>query len=107
MSDKKGIKKEDSNWFIKLITLGDRFDPQDFFDRFKKAFVEFLVVFFGVLISFSVERQGESFGDRQDGIENLHNLEKKLKKSNFIPLSIPNKLHGLPRCIQNNTVCGR
>ena len=29
MSDEKGIKKEDTNWFIKLITLGDRFDPQD------------------------------------------------------------------------------
>lgn len=83
MSEKtqeKGIKKEDSNWFIKLITLGDRFDPQDFFDRFKKAFVEFLVVFFGVLISFSVERQGESFGDRQDGIENLHNLREEIEK---------------------------
>ncbi|RPG70566.1 MAG: hypothetical protein CBC80_002325 [Flavobacteriaceae bacterium TMED120] len=80
MSDEKGIKKEDTNWFIKLITLGDRFDPQDFFDRFKKAFVEFLVVFFGVLISFSVERQGESFGDRQDGIENLHNLREEIEK---------------------------
>ena len=80
MSDKKGIKKEDTNWFIQLITLGDRFDTQDFFDRFKKAFVEFLVVFFGVLISFSVERQGESFGDRQDGIENLHNLKEEIEK---------------------------
>ena len=80
MSDEKGIKKEETNWFIKLITLGDRFDPQDFFDRFKKAFVEFLVVFFGVLISFSVERQGESFGDRQDGIENLHNLREEIEK---------------------------
>ena len=79
-TQEKGIRKEDSNWFIKLITLGDRFDPQDFFDRFKKAFVEFLVVFFGVLISFSVERQGESFGDRQDGIENLHNLREEIEK---------------------------
>ena len=76
----KGIKKEDSNWFIKLITLGDRFDAQDFFDRFKKAFVEFLVVFFGEFISFSVERQGESFGDRQDGIEKLHNLREEIEK---------------------------
>ena len=80
MSDKKGIKKEDTSWFIQLITLGDRFDAQDFFDRFKKAFVEFLVVFFGVLISFSVERQGESFGDRQDGIENLNNLREEIEK---------------------------
>ena len=79
-TQEKGIRKEDSNWFIKLITLGDRFDPQDFFDRFKKAFVEFLVVFIGVLISFSVERQGESFGDRQDGIENLHNLREEIEK---------------------------
>lgn len=79
MSDKKGVRKEDTNWFIRLITLGDRFDPQDFFDRLKKSFVEFLVVFFGVLISFSVERQGESFGDRQDGIENLHNLKEEVE----------------------------
>ena len=80
MSDKKGVKKEDTNWFIRLITLGDRFDTQDFFDRFKKAFVEFLVVFFGVLMSFSVERQGESFGYRQDGIENLNNLREEIQK---------------------------
>lgn len=80
MAEKKGVKKEETNWFIKMITLGDRFDSQDFFDRFKKAFVEFLVVFFGVLISFSVERQGESFGDRQDGIENLTNLREEIEK---------------------------
>ena len=38
MSDKKGVKKEETNWFIQLITLGDRFDSQDFFDRFTVCF---------------------------------------------------------------------
>ena len=42
----KGIKRERLNWFLRAITLGDRFSYQDFYDRVKKGFVEFLIVFF-------------------------------------------------------------
>ena len=67
------------NWFLRLITLGDRFSYQDFFDRLKKGFVEFLIVFFGVLVSFSVEQQGENFDDREKNVDNLMNLRDELK----------------------------
>jgi hypothetical protein len=63
---------------LRLITLGDRFSYQDFFDRFKKGFVEFLIVFFGVLVSFSVEQQGEEFGDRESNLDNLKGLRDEL-----------------------------
>ena len=63
MTNPKKDRKE-LNWFLQLITLGDRFSARDFFDRLKKGFVEFLIVFFGVLVSFSVEQQGEDFDDR-------------------------------------------
>ena len=39
-----GIEKEKLSWFLKLITLGDRFDIKDFFDRFKKSIVEFVIL---------------------------------------------------------------
>ena len=32
-----GIEKEKLNWFLRLITLGDRFDIRDFWDRLKKS----------------------------------------------------------------------
>ena len=42
MSDKeKGIKKEKVNWFLQLITLGDRFSWRDFYDRLKKVLLTF------------------------------------------------------------------
>ena len=41
-----GIEKEKLNWFVRLITLGDRFDIKDFFDRFKKSIVEFIILSF-------------------------------------------------------------
>ena len=45
MSNKeKGIKKEKVNWFLKLITLGDRFSWRDFPDRLK-GIVDFSIVF--------------------------------------------------------------
>ena len=52
-SGEKGIKREKLNWFLRIITLGDRFSLQDFYDRIKKGFVEFLIVFFGVLVPVS------------------------------------------------------
>ena len=46
MSNKeKGIKKEKVNWFLQLITLGDRFSWRDFYDRLKKGIVDFSIVF--------------------------------------------------------------
>ena len=30
-----GIEREKLNWFLRLITLGDRFDIKDFWDRVK------------------------------------------------------------------------
>jgi hypothetical protein len=74
----KGIEKKKLNWFLRIITLGDRFSYQDFYDRIKKGFVEFLIVFFGVLVSFSVENQGEEFGDREANIDNLVNLRDEM-----------------------------
>ena len=78
-SKSAGIEKEKLNWFLKLITLGDRFSLGDFFDRTKKGFVEFLIVFFGVLVSFGVEQKGDDFEDREWNIENLHNLLDEMK----------------------------
>ena len=49
MAKKKDLERDKLSWYIRLITLGDRFSYQDFFDRFKKGFVEFLIVFFGVI----------------------------------------------------------
>ena len=70
--------RSELNWFFRLITLGDRFSVQDFYDRLKKGFVEFLIVFFGVLVSFSVEQQGENFDDREKNIDNLVGLRNEL-----------------------------
>jgi hypothetical protein len=79
MTDKDSKERAKLNWFLRLITLGDRFSYQDFFDRLKKGFVEFLIVFFGVLVSFSVEQQGENFDDREKNVDNLMNLRDELK----------------------------
>ena len=38
-SKSAGIEKEKLNWFLRLITLGDRFDIKDFWDRVKKSIV--------------------------------------------------------------------
>jgi len=78
MAKKKNLERDKLSWYIRLITVGDRFSYQDFFDRFKKGFVEFLIVFFGVLVSFSVEQQGENFGDRESNIDNLLGLRDEL-----------------------------
>ena len=78
-SNEKGIKKEQLNWLLRAITLGDRFSIQDFYDRVKKGFVEFLIVFFGVLVSFGVESQGEDFGDRESNVDNLIGLRDEMK----------------------------
>ena len=78
MAKKKDLERGKLSWYLRLITLGDRFSYQDFFDRFKKGFVEFLIVFFGVLVSFSVEQQGENFGDRESNIDNLNGLRDEL-----------------------------
>ena len=77
MANQKKDRSE-LNWFFRLITLGDRFSVQDFYDRLKKGFVEFLIVFFGVLVSFSVEQQGENFDDREKNIDNLIGLRNEL-----------------------------
>ena len=73
-----GIEKEKLNWFLRLITLGDRFDIKDFFDRFKKSIVEFIILVFGVTVSFGIEQQGGESDNRSDGIENLINLREEI-----------------------------
>ena len=78
MEEDDSIERKILSWLLRLITLGDRFSYQDFFDRFKKGFVEFLIVFFGVLVSFSVEQQGEEFGDRESNLDNLKGLRDEL-----------------------------
>jgi len=79
-SKSAGIEKEKLNWFLKLITLGDRFDIKDFFDRFKKSIVEFIILVFGVTVSFGIEQQGGESDNRADGIENLENLREEIDK---------------------------
>ncbi|MEJ6557288.1 MAG: hypothetical protein QNL42_01870 [Flavobacteriaceae bacterium] len=78
MDKEKGSDRKELNWFLQLFTIGDRFSVRDFYDRLKKGFVEFLIVFFGVLVSFSVEQQGENFDDRSANIDNLSGLRDEL-----------------------------
>ena len=78
MSKEKGSERKELNWFLQLFTIGDQFSIRDFYDRLKKGFVEFLIVFFGVLVSFSVEQQGEDFDDRGSNIDNLSGLRDEL-----------------------------
>ena len=77
--EEEGIDKKQLCWFMRIITLGDRFSIQDFYDRIKKGFVEFLIVFFGVLVSFGVESQGEDYGDRESNIDNLIGLRDEMQ----------------------------
>ena len=71
-------KKQSFGWFIKLFTLGDKFDINDFWDRVKKSIVEFLILVFGVTVSFGIEQQGGVSDSRNDGIENLYNLRDEI-----------------------------
>ena len=81
MSEKeKGVKKEKVNWFLQLITLGDRFSWRDFYDKLKEGAVNFAIVFFGVLLSFGVEQKGMRDDLREDGIENLYKLRDEIKE---------------------------
>ncbi len=75
-----GVEKEKLNWFLRLITLGDRFDIGDFWDRLKKSIVEFIILVFGVTVSFGIEQQGGESDNREDGIENLTNLREEIEK---------------------------
>jgi len=79
-SKSAGVKKEKLNWFLRLFTLGDRFDIKDFFDRFKKSILEFIILVFGVTVSFGIEQQGGESDNRNDGIENLNNLREEIDK---------------------------
>ena len=77
--EEEGIRTEELNWFYRIITLGDRFSWKDFYDRLKKAILNFLIVFFGVLVSFGVEQKGAESDDRESNIENLIGLRDELK----------------------------
>jgi len=73
-------KKQNGSWIIKLFTLGDKFDINDFWDRVKKSTVEFIILVFGVTVSFGIEQQGGESDSRNDGIENLYNLREEIDK---------------------------
>jgi len=79
-SNDAGIEKEKLNWFLRLITLGDRFEIKDFWDRVKKSIVEFVILVFGVTVSFGIEQQGGDSDSRAQGIENLENLREEIGK---------------------------
>ena len=79
-SETAGVEKQELNWFLRLITLGDRFDIKDFWDRVKKSAVEFIILVFGVTVSFGIEQQGGVSDNRNDGIENLENLREEIDK---------------------------
>jgi hypothetical protein len=70
--------KKPLNWFVRLFTLGERFDIQDFWDRLKKSVVQFILLVFGVTVSFGIEQQGGNSDDREDAIENLTNLRQEV-----------------------------
>lgn len=70
--------KQSGGWFIKLFTLGKKFDINDFWDRVKKSTVEFIILVFGVTVSFGIEQQGGESDSRNDGIENLYNLREEV-----------------------------
>jgi hypothetical protein len=73
-------KRDNLGWFIRLFTLGDRFDIRDFWDRTKKSGVDFIILIFGVTVSFGIEQQGGESDNREDGIENLQNLREEVGK---------------------------
>ena len=79
-SKSAGVEKDKLNWFVRIFTLGDRFDIKDFFDRFKKSILEFIILVFGVTVSFGIEQQGGESDNRNDGIENLNNLREEIDK---------------------------
>ncbi len=101
MPERFNERREDVNWFVRLITLGDRFSLRDFYDRIKRGIVEFLIVFFGVLLSFSVERKGEDFGDRESNIENLHGLRSEIKKIRTYTVEYKESIEFISELYQN------
>ena len=72
-----GVEREKLNWFLRLITLGDRFDIKDFWDRVKKSIVEFVILVL-VLPFFWHRATGGESDNRHDGIENLQNLRQEV-----------------------------
>ena len=70
--------KKPLHLFVRLFTLGERFDIQDFWDRLKKSVVQFILLVFGVTVSFGIEQQGGNSDDREDAIENLTNLRQEV-----------------------------
>jgi hypothetical protein len=46
----------------------------------KKSAVEFIILVFGVTVSFGIEQQGGVSDNRNDGIENLENLREEIDK---------------------------
>ena len=70
--------KKPLHWFVRIFTLGERFDIQDFWDRLKKSVVQFILLVFGVTVSFGIEQQGGNSDDREDAIENLTNLRQEV-----------------------------
>jgi len=70
--------KKPLHWLVRLFTLGERFDIQDFWDRLKKSVVQFILLVFGVTVSFGIEQQGGNSDDREDAIENLTNLRQEV-----------------------------
>ena len=65
---------------MRMITLGDRFDPRDFYDRLKKSTVEFIVIFSGILLSFYVEQSWTVSEGRADRIQNLESLTAEVSE---------------------------
>ena len=86
--------KQSGGWFIKLFTLGKKFDINDFWDRVKKSTVEFIILVFGVTVSFGIEQQGGESDSRNDGIENLYNLREEVDQMMTTQMSILKILNG-------------
>ena len=108
MSNKeKGIKKEKVNWFLQLITLGDRFSWRDFYDRLKKGIVDFSIVFFGVLLSFGVEQKGMRDDERDDGIENLYKLRDEIEEMIEYTDIYADEIKWVSEIFRNNFIDGK
>ena len=68
-----------NKWLIsRLFNLGDKFSWKSLFDRTKRSFVEFLVVFSSILISLGVEKQGNEFEQRKSNIENIKSVRDEI-----------------------------
>ena len=78
--DNEGIPIEKLNWFLRIFTIGKRFNFRDFYDRVKKLIVEFFAIFMGVFLSLAVDQKREDSNDRAADVNNMHKFQTELNE---------------------------